>query len=109
MGCKSVAWIEPRGHALKESSNIGYLFLVMFGLFAFDTMSAVVNSIWLWRMVKLNMLQEFNRVLKEYWLFMAVKFGTSLPIRACEMGISGSSSRLPRKTLLSYTFEVMLL
>ena len=64
----------------EKIEDIGYLLLEMFGLFAFDTLSAVINSLWLWKKVKLNMLQEFSRVLKEYWLFMAVKLAFNMMV-----------------------------
>ena len=87
--CIAIAFYGPNAHILSNVGNtywskpiedIGYLFLVMFGLFAFDTLSAVINSLWLWKMVKLNMLQEFSRVLKEYWLFMAVKLAFNMMV-----------------------------
>ena len=55
------------------ASDIGYFFLVLFGLFAFDTLSALINSFCLWKMLDINMFHEFCRVLEKYWFFMGVK------------------------------------
>ena len=53
--------------------DIGKLFYTMFILFSFDTLSAAVNSIILWKVVKVNMLREFSRVVSKYWLFMVLR------------------------------------
>ena len=87
--CVAMAFYGPNAHILSTVGNtywsekiedIGYLFLVMFGLFAIDTLSAVINSLWLWKMVKLNMFQEFSRVLDEYWRFMAIKLAVNMVV-----------------------------
>ena len=87
--CVAMAFYGPNAHILSTVGNtywsgkiedIGYLFLVMFGLFAFDTLSAVINSLWLWKMLKLNMLHEISRILEEYWRFMAVKLAVNMMV-----------------------------
>ena len=87
--CVAMAFYGPNAHILSTVGNtywsekiedIGYLFVVMFGLFAIDTLSAVINSLWLWKMVKLNMFQEFSRVLEEYWRFMAIKLAMNMVV-----------------------------
>ena len=52
--------------------DIQPLFVSMGVLFAFDTISAIVTSLWLWKVTKVNMLHEFNEVLGKYWLFMVI-------------------------------------
>ena len=44
-------------------------------LYTVDTISAAVNSMVLWWVTKINMLQEFSRVLEKYWLFIVMKLG----------------------------------
>ena len=78
----AMAYYGPNAHILSnvgntywstEMEDIGYFFLVLFGLFAFDTLSALINSFCLWKTININMLQEFCRVVEKYWFFMAVK------------------------------------
>ena len=85
--CMAVAYYGPNAHILatvgnnywsKEMEDIGYLFLVMFGLFAFDTLSAGINSFCLWKIVNINMAQEFCRMFEQYWFFMAVKLSYNM-------------------------------
>ena len=52
--------------------NIGPIFVTMFILFLVDTCSVVFNFFWLWKMMKVNFLQELSQVLGKYWLFLAV-------------------------------------
>ena len=42
-------------------------------LYAVDTISATINWIALWKVTKMNMLQEFCGVLTKYWLFIVIK------------------------------------
>ena len=59
--------------------DVNYVFGIMvFFLYAFDTISAVINSIALWKVTKINMLQEFSGVLTKYWLFMVIKLSYSM-------------------------------
>ena len=83
----AMAYYGPNAHILANVKNtywstkledIGHFFLVLFGLFAFDTLSALINSFCLWKMVELNMLNEFCRVLENYWFFMGVKLAFNL-------------------------------
>ena len=46
-------------------------------LFTFDTISVIITSLLLWMAVRVNMLQEFDRVLRKYWALMFVKFACS--------------------------------
>ena len=64
----STFWGKP----IKDINNV---FRIMGLLYAVDTISAIVNSIVLWAVTKINMLQEFCRVLTKYWLFIVIKLG----------------------------------
>ena len=44
----------------------------MFILFAVDAFSAAINSVCLWKAMKLNVIQEYCRVICNYWRFMAI-------------------------------------
>ena len=57
----------------EEINDIGFVFISMTMLFIVDTTSAVATSIWLWKTLKINILQEFQRVLRTYWFFMVAK------------------------------------
>ena len=52
----------------------------MFGLFAFDSLSAAINSFCLWKISKINILEEICRLFERYWLFMAVKLAYNMSI-----------------------------
>ena len=41
-------------------------------LFSFDTLSFLITVICVWKFSKVNMLQEFCRMIGKYWYFMAV-------------------------------------
>ena len=47
-------------------------------LFAVDTVSVIVNSTTLWKVMNVNMLREFAEVLGKYWLFMAIKLAYTM-------------------------------
>ena len=59
-------WGEP----IEDVDNV---FRVMGILYTVDTISAVINSLLLWKVTKINMIQEFCRVLSKYWLFIVTK------------------------------------
>ena len=59
-------WGEP----IEDVDNV---FRVMGILYTVDTISAVINSLLLWKFTKINMIQEFCRVLSKYWLFIVIK------------------------------------
>lgn len=82
--CMALAYYGPNSNLFanvgssfwgREIEDISQLFYTMFLLFSIDTISVVVNSLWLWKAMRVNMLQEFYRVLKAYWLFMSIKLG----------------------------------
>ena len=53
--------------------NLGPLFSTMSILFAVDSLSVAINSIWIWKVLNANILLEFRRVLGKYWYFVAIK------------------------------------
>ena len=53
--------------------DIDYVLSTMCFLYAVDTIGAAINWIALWKVTKINMLQEFRGVLTKYWLFVVIK------------------------------------
>ena len=53
--------------------NINKIFITMRILFAVDTVSVIVNSTTLWKVMNVNMLREFAEVLGKYWYFIVIK------------------------------------
>ena len=62
----------------EKIEDIGSVFVTMAVLFAFDTMSVIVTSFFLWKATNLNLLQEICNVLDKYWLFFILKLGYSM-------------------------------
>ena len=56
-------WGEP-------IDDISDVFRTMFILFSVDTLFATINAICIWKIIKVNMLQEFGGVIKKYWLLL---------------------------------------
>ena len=85
--CIAMAFYGPNATLFQDIGNtfwgtpirdIGPLFYTMFILFSFDTVSALVNSIVLWKVIRVNMLQEFSRFISKYWFFMMTKLSFSM-------------------------------
>ena len=53
--------------------NINKIFITMGILFAVDTVSVIVNSTTLWKVMNVNMVREFAEVLGKYWYFIVIK------------------------------------
>ena len=53
--------------------DIGSVFISIMILFTCDIFIAIATSYWLWKKLNVNMLQEFQRTLERYWLFMLIK------------------------------------
>ena len=53
--------------------DIGPVFTSMMILFTCDILIAIATSLWLWKRLNVNMLQEFQRTLARYWLYMLIK------------------------------------
>ena len=66
-------WGEP-------IDDITEVFKMMLILFLVDTMGAAINSICLWKMINLSVLQEFAAALSKYWRFMVIQFGFLMSI-----------------------------
>ena len=62
----------------KPIDDIYQVVSMMLLLFAVDTISAVINSICIWKATKIDMLQEFCCVLRKYWYFMAIKLSYTM-------------------------------
>ena len=62
----------------KPIEDINHLFHTMLILFGVDTVSVVINSICLWKVMNISMIQEFYEVLIKYWFFMAIKLTFSV-------------------------------
>ena len=58
----------------KEIEDLGLEIQSMITLFTVDVLSVVVTSLLIWNATKINMLQEFHRLLGNYWIFMVVRF-----------------------------------
>ena len=91
--CWAMAHYGPNGHLFVNvfvNFGVGYwgkeieykaidtFFITMLMLFAFDAISATFNFIILWKVMNVNMLQEFYKVLSKYYIFMAIKLGNSM-------------------------------
>ena len=48
------------------------LYVTMFILFAVDALSMAINSLCLWKMVSINIIQEYCRVVCNYWFFLVI-------------------------------------
>ena len=57
--------------------DLSLVYKSMMILFTFDTISVITTSLLLWIAIRVNMLREFDRVLRKYWVFMFVKFAGS--------------------------------
>lgn len=64
----------------EEIEYIGPTFIIMTILFGMDTLTAFFNSICLWKLLHVNMISEFHRVLKNYGYFIAIHSSTNFAI-----------------------------
>ena len=85
--CMAMAYYGPNAHILSNVGNsywgkpiktLGPLFATMSILFAVDTLSVAINSFCLWKLVKVDMFQEFCRVLSRYKFFMAINLAQKM-------------------------------
>ena len=67
----SQLWGEP-------IENLIQLYYTMFFLFGIDSLSAVLNSLILWKVLNVNMLQEFGDIISKYWIFIVFKLSNNL-------------------------------
>ena len=73
----------------QEIKDLAPLLLTMFGLFAIDTLSVIINSICLWKMANINVIQEFCRVIRKYWLTLAIFLTANVTIYFSANDING--------------------
>ena len=62
----------------KPVNDLGYLFQMMLLLFGVDAFSVMVNSFILSTLTNVNLFRECCRIMKHYWIFMAVKFAVKM-------------------------------
>ena len=61
-----------------EIEDLGPLFVTMSILFGVDLLSVMINSFFIWNTVKVNMISEFFRVLKNYWYMLALSLSNDM-------------------------------
>ena len=85
--CMTMAYYGPNAHILanvgntywsKKIEDIYSVLGTMAILFGFDTLNVLINSVCLWKVVRVNMTQEFCRVLRRYWYFQAIALGLNM-------------------------------
>ena len=64
----------------KAMEDIGPLFRTMSILFIVDTLSVIVNSFLLWKILNVNMMHEFCKFLNKYWFLIAVPLELSMSL-----------------------------
>ena len=60
--------------------DIGPLFRMMSILLIVDTLSVVINSFLLWKILNINMAREFCKFLNRYWFIIAVPLELSMSL-----------------------------
>ena len=72
----AMAYYGPNEYLFGTVKNVdggSRTFIVMFGLFAIDLISLLLNSTIVWTCCKINLLDEFCTVMQNYWYIMAMK------------------------------------
>ena len=62
----------------KKVEDAGNLFLTMLLLSAVDTFSMVINSLILIKFANISLYYEICRLVKKYWIFLAIRFGMNI-------------------------------
>ena len=75
-------------HWGKEIEDLSPIYVTMSILFGVDTMSVLINSFCLWKVLNVNMLAETYRVLSKYWYFMAIYLSTHAASMLCSFDIN---------------------
>ena len=79
--CISMAYYGPNANIFSNIGNnywseviksMNPLYITMFILFVVDAFSTTIHSLCLWKAMKLNVIQEYCRVIRSYWLFMTI-------------------------------------
>ena len=99
----AMAYFGPNYHILsnvgttywgKPINDINSLFGMMLLLFVLDSISVVINCMWLWKQCNINMVLKWHRTLSKYWYFIILKLGfdmlSYLASTDVNFGIDGS-------------------
>ena len=87
--CMTMAYYGPNAHLFsnvgskywgKELKDIIPLLITMSILLAVDTLSVIINALWLWKSANVNMLKEFCQVLNKYWFLIAFPLGQCMAL-----------------------------
>ena len=63
-----------------ELTDIFPFFITMSILFSVDTLSVIINALWLWKAANVNLLKEICRVLNRHWFLIAFPLGLSMSL-----------------------------
>ena len=66
--------------AYEKVEDVGRLFKIQFFLFGVDCISVVVNMILLSKFGNVNLIQEFSKAVKVFWIFLAILLTYSLTL-----------------------------
>ena len=95
--CMAMAYYGPNAKLLanigsnfwgQPIDNITYVFGIMGLLYIIDTISAAINSIVLWKVMKVNMLKEFREVVTKYWVFMLIKYSSTMSVYFASLDVN---------------------
>ena len=75
-------------HWGNEIEDFSPLYVKMSILFGVDTMSFLMNSFCLWKVLNVNMLSETYRVLSKYWYFIAIYLSSNTNSNICSLDIN---------------------
>ena len=73
---------------LEEIEDLSPMYVTMSILFSVDTMSTLINSFCLWKVLNVNMLSETYRVLNEYWYFIAIYLSLNAAYMFCSFDVN---------------------
>ena len=101
----AMAYYGPNAHIFSNVGNsywseriedIGPLLVTMTILLGVGTLNILINSFYIWKAVKVNMVKEFCEVLRKYWHFMAINFAvimtTHFAANDINYGMDGTQS-----------------
>ena len=87
--CIAMAYYGPNANIFSNIGNnywsetiksLTPLYVTMFILFAVDAISVAINSFCLWKMVKINIIQQYWQTICNYWFFMAIFLAADLAV-----------------------------
>ena len=107
--CIAMAYYGPNSHLFsnvgsnywgKELTDIYPFFITMSILFSVDTLSVIINALWLWKAANVNLLKEICRVLNKHWFIIAFPLGLSMSLYFAttdiNLGIDGTHAYIWR-------------